>query len=154
MRSHLSESWDLGPYRIYFNNVSEGPLMSNYMLQPLKKLHKLAREHNRPEYFTQKNFIFFIILLANYTKTLNDPGNVPRSSLSCVSIATQCLVTREICFVLSGTCWTALPWTSCTTPAPCSGWRSGPPSSTSSTVFIKCSHNETRRLRLTGEKYQ
>ena len=59
MRSHLSESWDLGPYRIYFNNVSEGPLMSNYMLQPLKKLHKLAREHNRPEYFTQKNFIFY-----------------------------------------------------------------------------------------------
>ena len=59
MRSHLSESWDLGPYRIYFNNVSEGPLMSNYMLQPLKMLHKPDHEHNRPEYFTQKNFIFY-----------------------------------------------------------------------------------------------
>ena len=56
MRSHLSESWDLGLYWIYFNIVSEGPLMSNYMSPALKTLHKLAREHNRPEYFTQKNF--------------------------------------------------------------------------------------------------
>ena len=31
-------------------------------------------------------------------KALNDPGNVPLSSVSCVSIATQCLVTEEYSF--------------------------------------------------------